>query len=150
MPLLTPNGLDADDLPAIEDDDRLPSQGRFTVSAARYERERATWTSQLRTRGGVHIEPNEDVEALAPLLSDAELVALRFTKMGDGRAFSQARLLRKRLGYDGRLIARGPVIADQFAFLRRCGFDGVEVGDDVQPESWLRALRRHRHSYQPD
>jgi uncharacterized protein (DUF934 family) len=53
------------------------------------------------------------------------------------------------MGYKGRLRAAGPLIADQFRFARRVGFDEVELPDEVaqrQPEAqWL---ERPQGSYQ--
>jgi hypothetical protein len=45
---------------------------------------------------------------------------LDFPKYTDGRAYSQARLLRERLGYRGELRATGNVLRDQLLFMRRC------------------------------
>jgi uncharacterized protein (DUF934 family) len=44
------------------------------------------------------------------------------------------------MGYTGQLAGAGPVIADQYAMLRRVGFDGAEIPDEIaarQPaEQW--------------
>lgn len=45
----------------------------------------------------------------------------------DGRAFSHGRKLRQH-GYDGPLLACGEVLADQWEFLRRCGYTAL-AGD---------------------
>ena len=52
-----------------------------------------------------------------------KLIILDFPKFTDGRAYTQARLLRERLGYTGELRASGAVFIDQLPFLLRCGFD---------------------------
>jgi uncharacterized protein (DUF934 family) len=57
------------------------------------------------------------------------------------------------MGYKGQLLALGPVIADQFAMLRRVGFDGAEIADELaarQPaEQWqFRAAEWREHHYQ--
>ena len=59
-------------------------------------------------------------------LGRLKLIVLHFPKFTDGRAYSQARLLRGRLGYRGELRATGSVLRDQLPFLLRCGFDSFE------------------------
>jgi hypothetical protein len=66
---------------------------------------------------------HEDVSRLVPLLATLTHVRLVFPKWADGRAYSQARLLRTRLAYRGRLEAAGEVVVDMLPLLERCGFD---------------------------
>lgn len=54
------------------------------------------------------------------------LLRIRFPNFADGRGLTLARQLR-RLGFDGRLRAVGPLLPDQYAMLRRAGFDEVEI-----------------------
>jgi uncharacterized protein (DUF934 family) len=68
----------------------------------------------------------DDVLQLGDKLAGIRLVVLHFPKFTDGRAYSQARLLRERLGYSGGLRATGAVFLDQLPFLLRCGFDSFE------------------------
>jgi len=68
----------------------------------------------------------DDVLQLGDRLAGVALVVLNFPKFTDGRAYSQARLLRERLGYTGELRATGAVFLDQLPFLLRCGFDSFE------------------------
>jgi uncharacterized protein (DUF934 family) len=70
-----------------------------------------------------------NTDGLDPLknhLGRLKLIALQFPKFTDGRAYSQARQLRSRLGYRGELRAIGNVLRDQLPFLLRCGFDSFE------------------------
>jgi uncharacterized protein (DUF934 family) len=82
--------------------------------------------------------PNDrDPHELAPLLDRLALFRVAFPASSDGRGFSIGRELRA-MGYKGRLRAAGPLIADQFRFARRVGFDEVELPDAVaerQPEA---------------
>lgn len=65
-------------------------------------------------------------------LSGFSVIILLFPSFADGRAFSQARVLRERYGYSGKIRARGDVQRDQIAFMVRCGFDAFEfAGEDV-------------------
>ena len=59
--------------------------------------------------------------------ADRPLVALRFDKFGDGRAFSYAILLRERHGFAGELRAVGDVLLDEIPLMLRCGFTSFEV-----------------------
>ena len=81
--------------------------------------------------------PNDrDPHELEPFLDRLALVRVAFPASSDGRGFSIGRELRA-MGYKGRLRAAGPLIADQFRFARRVGFDEVELPDAVaarQPE----------------
>ena len=76
---------------------------------------------------GVVLQPADDVRALAPILDRVAIVALTFPAFSDGRAFSQAMLLRQRLGYQGALRAVGTVLLDQVPLMLRTGFDSFEV-----------------------
>lgn len=84
-------------------------------------------------------------------LADLKMIRVDFPSSADGRGFTIARALRLR-GYDGRLRARGHVIADQYAMARRAGFDEVEVNDEIaarQPQDqWLFRADWKEHNYQ--
>ncbi|MCL4187472.1 MAG: DUF934 domain-containing protein [Rhodobacteraceae bacterium] len=86
------------------------------------------------------LAPADDVRALLPRLGGLVLVRIAFPGFSDGRGFTQAARLR-RLGYGGRLRAQGHVLADQYAMVRRAGFDEVEISPDLarrQPQAqWL-------------
>jgi len=71
------------------------------------------------------IWPNDrKIAELAPYLDWIALVALVFPTFRDGRAYSQARLLRERYQFRGELLrATGQVLRDQMLFLHRAGFD---------------------------
>ena len=101
--------------------------------------------------GAVDLAQTDDPAALATYLGQLTLIRVAFPAFNDGRAFTIARRLRE-MGYTGRLIAAGPVIADQFAMARRVGFDGVEIPDDIaarQPEAqWLFRANWQPHDYQ--
>ncbi|GAA6180963.1 DUF934 domain-containing protein [Shimia sp. NS0008-38b] len=69
-------------------------------------------------------------------ISGVQMVRVDFPSFADGRGFTIARQLRLA-GYTGRLRAKGHVISDQYAMARRCGFDEVEISNDLadrQPE----------------
>jgi uncharacterized protein (DUF934 family) len=102
-------------------------------------------------RGVVDLAHTDDPEALRDHLTTLTLIRVAFPAFNDGRAFTIAQRLR-RMGYAGRLRAVGPVIADQYAMVRRVGFDEVEIPDDLaarQPaDQWQFRADWHAHDYQ--
>jgi len=78
--------------------------------------------------------PNDaDIHQLAPDLHRIALVVLDFPKWTDGRAYSQAHLLRIRHKYTGAIRATGQVLVDMMQLLARTGFDEVVLrGDQSQ------------------
>ena len=64
-----------------------------------------------------------DVNPLETSLDGVKRIDLHFPKFTDGRAFSQAFLLRRRLGFKGEIRATGDVLVDQLAQMERSGFD---------------------------
>jgi uncharacterized protein (DUF934 family) len=78
-------------------------------------------------RLGVILSPAHKVELLAPDLSRFDLVGADFPGPGEGRGYTQARLLRERHGWRGELRATGYVRRDQLFFLARCGFNSFEL-----------------------
>lgn len=92
---------------------------------------------------------DHDVSPLAPVLARVPLVAIDFTSTGDGRGFTQARLLRQRLGYTGELRAVGKIRADQMFFLARCGFDAFDLLDEEDVATAVAQFDRFSVAYQP-
>jgi uncharacterized protein (DUF934 family) len=97
----------------------------------------------------VSLANTDPVEDLAPHVGGLRLVVLEFPRFSDGRAYSQARLLRGRLGYRGELRATGGVLQDQVAFMLRCGFDSFESGQPGFGEALARARSLFSVVYQP-
>ncbi len=69
------------------------------------------------------IELANDADPLALTLDGVDRIDLNFPKFTDGRAFSQAFLLHRRLGFRGEIRATGDVLVDQLAQMERSGFD---------------------------
>ena len=92
---------------------------------------------------------SEDVLKLGDRLKGIELIVLDFPKFTDGRAYTQARLLRERLGYKGELRASGAVYIDQLPFLLRCGFDSFASTQKGFGEALAKAREVFSVVYQP-
>jgi uncharacterized protein (DUF934 family) len=136
-----------DDWQSVADDAEL-STGPIIVSLARWQQERTA----LLARGepvGVRLPNTANVADLAADLPMLALVALEFPKFADGRAYSQARLLRERYGYPGEIRATGDVLRDQLFFMTRSGFDAFELRADRSLEDALEAFNDFSESYQP-
>jgi uncharacterized protein (DUF934 family) len=96
------------------------------------------------------IWPNDrKIAELAPCLAHLALVALVFPVFRDGRAFSQARLLREQYGFLGELRATGQILRDQFLFMLRAGFDAFEVTKEADAAAFAETVRRYSVFYQP-
>ena len=98
--------------------------------------------------GALVFENSADVLAQAEEVRRHPLVVLQFPKWTDGRAYSQAVLLRGRLRYAGEIRAIGEVMADMLPLLRRCGFDAVQMRADQKLETAQRALGVFDNHYQ--
>lgn len=91
--------------------------------------------------GAVDLRSDADPAVLDGRLADIALIRVDFPHFADGRGFTIARQIR-RMGFKGRLRAKGHVIADQYAMVRRSGFDEVEISGDLarrQPENHWRS-----------
>jgi uncharacterized protein (DUF934 family) len=89
-----------------------------------------------------------DVSTLA--LAGVQRIDLVFPKFTDGRAFSQAFALRRRLGYTGALRATGDVLVDQLVQMQRCGFDQAVLRADQDAAHGERLLAHFSGFYQGD
>jgi uncharacterized protein (DUF934 family) len=99
---------------------------------------------------GMLVLPNTvDVLKLGDQLDSAKLIVLEFPKFTDGRAYTQARLLRERLGYTGELRASGAVYVDQIPFMLRCGFDSFASTQKGFEEALATARKWFSVVYQP-
>lgn len=75
---------------------------------------------------GILVRPTDDVESLFVTLKQAPLVAFDFNNFDDGRSYSQVKLLKKRLGYQGEIRALN-VHIDHLQFIFRSGIDSYEL-----------------------
>ncbi len=92
-----------------------------------------------------------DPAELIQNLAGVEMIRIDFPSFANGRGFTIARQLRLA-GYTGRLRAKGHVISDQYAMARRCGFDEIEISNELaarQPEAeWQFRSDWRAHDYQ--
>jgi uncharacterized protein (DUF934 family) len=109
---------------------------------------RAAWPADLPT--GVLVPNDADIEPLEADLPRLQLVALQFPKWVDGRAYSQAHILRERFRYAGEVRATGEVLVDMLPLMQRTGFDTAVLRADQSREAAERALAFFPGHYQGD
>jgi uncharacterized protein (DUF934 family) len=148
MPLVKDGRLLLDPFVTIPDGEALPPQGAIIVSLARWQEERGL-IEPRKDPIGVQLKAADPVEQIAGSLDRLALIALEFPKFNDGRALSQARLLRQRHNYHGEIRAVGRVVRDLLLFMHRCGFDAFETSDDLSAELVTRSLATFSFAYQP-
>ncbi len=133
----------------LAEEEALPKSGKVVVSLARLEHALAHLAEGASL--GVNVPNTTEPAALASALPRLELVEIAFPAFADGRGFSLARLIR-RAGFKGELRASGRLLADQYAHALGCGFDTIEIPDDLaerQDESqWQGARAAYSRTYQ--
>jgi uncharacterized protein (DUF934 family) len=94
------------------------------------------------------LSPAHKVELLAPDLARLALIGAEFSGPGEGRGYSQARLLREHWNFRGELRATGFVRRDQLIFMARSGFNSFELPDSDMDNA-AAALSTFSAAYQP-
>jgi len=148
MPLVKGGKISGDAFVHLTDDAAIPHDGAILISAARFLED----TEILSRRAGKTgvVWPNDrDVDDLVPHLDRLAVIALVFPTFRDGRAYSQARLLKERYDYRGELRATGQVLRDQFLFMLRAGFDAFDVKKQGDAEAFANTVKRYSVFYQP-
>ena len=147
MPLIKDRTEIEDTWTYLEDGAELSSSGCITVPLAKLTED----TDALLARNqqiGVRLSPADDPHDLAPYLDRITLIEIDFPKYVDGRGYSQAQLLRRRLGYTGELRAVGHVLRDQILYMNRSGFDAYQT-TRADLANVLKALDEYSAVYQP-
>jgi len=91
-----------------------------------------------------------DADPRGLALDGVARIDLNFPRFTDGRAYSQAYLLRRRLGFKGELRATGDVLVDQLQLMQRSGFDSAVLRADQSLDSAHRQLGYFAGFYQGD
>ena len=91
-----------------------------------------------------------DADPRDAALDGIHTVVLQFPAFTDGRAFSQAFLLRRRLGFAGQIRAVGDVLIDQLQQMQRSGFTQAVLRADQNIEHGRRLLAHYDAFYQGD
>ena len=103
----------------VADNDHLV-EGDITVSLPRFQQQKEELLARTSAIG-VRLHSADPVSLLAADLASLSLIELYFSDFADGRAFSQAWLLRKRYSFTGEIRAVGQYCSDQLSYLSRVG-----------------------------
>ena len=100
---------------------------------------------------GILVGPQVCAESRQDFDPQVQLVVIEFSSAGDGRGFSLAGYVR-RAGFTGEMRARGPLTPEQYPHLTACGFDTVEVPEELAQRhgelSWRRCFGAYPNRYQ--
>jgi uncharacterized protein (DUF934 family) len=107
------------------------------------------YQAPTESTGNVLVLAN-DVNALEANLDGIIQVDLHFPNFTDGRAFSQAYLLRRRLKFAGDIRATGDVLIDQLVQMERTGFSSAVLREGVDATDAQRQFERFGGFYQAD
>ena len=104
--------------------------------------------TEAAAEGVLTVTNDADVQKLD--LAGVQRIDLVFPKFADGRAFSQAFELRRRLGFAGVIRATGDVLVDQLVQMQRCGFSEAVLRADQDPAVGKKLLQHYSGFYQGD
>lgn len=148
MPLIENGKIIEDVFVRVADEDILPEGVPVLLPAERFLKEAEALKARQSPIGVIW--PNDrPIGEIEPWLSSLSLIALNFPTFRDGRAYSQARLLRERLGWTGPLRAVGNALRDQFLLMERSGFDQIEAAKENDAQAFDEAVHRYTVFYQP-
>jgi len=99
---------------------------------------------------GAVINENESIEQLLPYLQKIEVIAFKFGKFADGRAFSLARILRDQFQFSGDIRAIGDFLPDQVNYMHRCGFTSFAARTEMEAKTLLEIKDQFTSKYQSD
>jgi len=91
-----------------------------------------------------------DVDVTQLALDGVDRIELNFPKFSDGRAFSQAYLLRRRRKFTGDIRATGDVLIDQLVQMQRTGFSSAVLKEGKDIADAQRQFDRYAAFYQAD
>jgi uncharacterized protein (DUF934 family) len=148
MALIKERQLVDDPFVHLTDDDEVPAHGPVIVSLSAWK-DRLEQLAGRDDPVGVRLKSDEHPESIADDLDRIALVALEFPVFRDGRAYSYARLLRERYGFEGELRAVGDVLLEQIHYMERVGFNAFEFNSANPEKDFAVASRDFSAWYQP-
>ena len=95
---------------------------------------------------GIQINSDESIDEITEDLKYFSLIQFNFLTFKDGRPFSIAKILRKKLNFEKEIRASGHILPDQYIFLMRCGFDTVEI-EEKHIDVWIRFFKMDEGLY---
>ncbi len=113
--------------------DHPPIKANSLLTLAQWHAVRDQWPAKSAADHkpvGVMLANDADIEVLEADLPKLSLVVLNFPKWTDGRAYSQAHILKARYRFGGEIRATGDVLVDMTPMLARTGFDAIALRGD--------------------
>ena len=95
---------------------------------------------------GIQLNSDESLDEITEDLRYFSLIQFNFLTFKDGRPFSIAKILRKKLNFKKEIRASGHILPDQYIFLIRCGFDTVEI-EEKNMDVWTRFFKMDEGLY---
>jgi uncharacterized protein (DUF934 family) len=95
---------------------------------------------------GIQINSDESLDEITEDLQYFSLIQFNFLTFKDGRPFSIAKILRKKLNFKKEIRASGHILPDQYIFLIRCGFDTVEI-EEQNIDVWTKFFKMDEGLY---
>jgi len=93
---------------------------------------------------------SNDADVADLSLEGVDRIELHFPKFSDGRAYSQAYLLRRRRKFEGDIRATGDVLVDQLVQMQRTGFSSAVLKEGKDVADAQRQFDRYPEFYQGD
>ena len=85
---------------------------------------------------GIKISSDQEIEFLKNDVNYFNLIQFDFLSFKDGRPFTLAKKLRQEFNYVKEIRASGNILPDQYIFLKRSGFDSVEI-EESSKDTWI-------------
>ncbi|MFL2679472.1 MAG: DUF934 domain-containing protein [Alphaproteobacteria bacterium] len=85
---------------------------------------------------GIKISSDQEIEFLRNDINYFNLIQFEFLSFKDGRPFTLAKKLRQEFNYVKEIRASGNILPDQYIFLKRSGFDSVEI-EESSKDTWI-------------
>lgn len=131
----------------VPNDQTAPHDGAIIVELEQWQASKESLVGRNEPIG-ILLRAGQSPVDIADDIHRFSVIALDFPAFKDGRAYSYASRLRDQFGFKGEIRAVGQVLADQFHFMQRCGFDAFEVAKESDLKLWHDALSAISIAYQ--
>lgn len=148
MPIVKSGRRIEDTWTSVVGQESLPEADALIVDLEQWRARREELLAR-RGRLGIRLASDQSPERIADDLACFELVALEFPRFTDGRAYSYARILRQRYGFQGEIRAVGDVLLEQLFYMSRVGFDAFDLESENAEDEWRTAMADLSVVYQP-
>jgi len=148
MALIKDNKIIEDAFVDVSGEESFEADGPVIVSLAQWQSMRASLLGRS-TPLGIRLKSDESPELIAEDVDRFDVIALEFPAFRDGRAYSYARLLRERYGFEKELRAVGDVLMEQLHFMVRTGFDAFELTGEDPLRDYRTVMEDFSVWYQP-